>query len=545
VGVWVGEIVFRRIGMLALAAVAGQMISVDAARIFGMRSDDAYVHSDFGLGTIFLVATIVFYLNSHWVFPRWSGLFTHKFDNSLVQRFSYGACLLLWVGAWIAFPEAWTAVAWSVVGLALALIASGLKIPELGYQGKLLMLAAVIRVLVINLDATKQFHGLTFRLITVMIVSSLLYFGSRFKIDDRSNALTIAGLSYSYADIVSGLCKWAASFLLSLLAWYELRSIGVAVAWAIGGALLLEIGITYRFISLRQQAYVALLSSFARIFFVNLNGSGVPGKISPRFYTVIPIALVFFYAYGRLRFSNDGILERERSRAAPFSCYLGTISIAALMRFELEADWVVAAWAALVFVLCALAWWSGRRIFLHQGLLLSFGVLFRAVLHNFYERSYFQAPFWFDRRLCVGVAIAMLLASLAFAFRLRSKDPSNESGVVLLLQSISRRPEQVLFFIAVGLLTGLLTIETRHGMITLAWGIEALCVFMFALLVSERSFRLTGVTLLLLCAGKLLLVDVWRLQPRDRYITLIVLGTALLWVSYMYTRYREAIREYL
>jgi uncharacterized membrane protein len=68
---------------------------------------------------------------------------------------------------------------------------------------------------------------------------------------------------------------------------------------------------------------------------------------------------------------------------------------------------------------------------------------------------------------------------------------------------------------------------------------------MFALLVSERSFRLTGVTLLLLCAGKLLLVDVWRLQPRDRYITLIVLGTALLWVSYMYTRYREAIREYL
>jgi uncharacterized membrane protein len=122
---------------------------------------------------------------------------------------------------------------------------------------------------------------------------------------------------------------------------------------------------------------------------------------------------------------------------------------------------------------------------------------------------------------------------------------SEESGVVLFLQSISRRPEQVLFFIAVGLLTVLLTIETRHGMITLAWGIEALCVFMFALLVSERSFRLTGVALLLLCVGKILLVDVWGLQPRDRYVTLIVLGAALLLVSYMYTRYREAIREYL
>lgn len=545
VGVWVSEIVFSRIGMLALTVVAGQMISVDGARIFGMRSDDAYVHSDFGLGTLFLVATIVFYLNSHWVFPRWSELFTHKFDNTFVQRFSYAACILFWVGAWIAFPEAWTAVAWSVMGLALALLASRLKIPELGYQGKLMMLAAVIRVLMINLDASKQFQGLTFRLITVAIVSGLLYAGSRFKINNQDDTFTVAGLTYPYSDVIGGLCTWAASFLLSLLAWYELGSIDVAVAWAIGGVLLLEIGITYRSISLRQQAYVAFISSFARIFFVNLNASGVPGEISPRFYTVVPIALVFFYAYWRLQFGTEEILQRERTRAAPLSCYLGTISIAALMRFEIEADWVVAAWAALVFALCALAWWSGRRIFLHQGLLLSFGVLFRAVLHNFYERSYFQAPFWYDRRLCVGVAIAMLLASLLFAFRLRNKQVSNESGVVLLLQSISRRPEQVFFFIAVGLLTVLLTLETRHGMITLAWGIEALCVFMFALLVSERSFRLTGVTLLLLCVGKILLVDVWRLQPRDRYLTLIVLGAALLWVSYMYTRYREAIREYL
>jgi uncharacterized membrane protein len=545
VGVWVGEIVFRRIGMLALAAVAGQMISVDAARIFGMRSDDAYVHSDFGLGTLFLVATIVFYLNSHWVLPRWQGLFANKFDKTFVQRFSYAASLLLWIGVWIAFPEAWTAVEWSVVGVALALAASRLKIPELGYQGKLMMLAAVIRVLVINLDATEQFHGLTFRLITVLIVSALLYFGSRFKVEDEGNTLTIAGLTYSYSDIVAGMCTWAASFLLSLLAWYELRSIGVAVAWAIGGVLLLEIGTTYRSVSLRQQAYVAFISSFARIFFVNLNASGVPGEISPRFYTVVPIAMAFFYTYWRLQFGTEEIPHHERTRAAPLSCYLGTISIAALMRFELEADWVVAAWAGLVFALCALAWWSGRRIFLHQGLLLSFGVLFRAVLHNFYERSYFQAPLWYDRRLCVGVAIAMLLASLLFAFRLRNKETSNESGMVLLLQSISRRPEQVFFFIAVGLLTVLLTLETRHGMITLAWGIEALCVFMFALLVSERSFRLTGVTLLLLCVGKILLVDVWRLQPRDRYITLIVLGAALLWVSFMYTRYREAIREYL
>jgi uncharacterized membrane protein len=215
------------------------------------------------------------------------------------------------------------------------------------------------------------------------------------------------------------------------------------------------------------------------------------------------------------------------------------------MRFELEADWIAAAWAALVFALCALAWRCGRRIFLHQALLLGFGVLFRVTLHNFYERSYFPVSGWDDRRLCVGVAIAFLLASLAFAFRLRSKEESSKSGIARLFQALTSRPEQTFFFLAIGLLTVLLTLDTRHGMITLAWGLEALSVFMFALWVGERSFRLTGVALLLLCVGKILIVDVWELHPQDRYLTLIVLGAAILVVSFMYTRYREAIRQYL
>jgi hypothetical protein len=48
-----------------------------------------------------------------------------------------------------------------------------------------------------------------------------------------------------------------------------------------------------------------------------------------------------------------------------------------------------------------------------------------------------------------------------------------------------------------------------------------------------------------LCVGKILLVDVWGLNPRDRYLTLIVLGGALLLVSFLYTKNREVIRQYL
>ena len=220
-----------------------------------------------------------------------------------------------------------------------------------------------------------------------------------------------------------------------------------------------------------------------------------------------------------------------------------------MARFELDADWVVAAWAALAVALLAIAWRFGRRIFLHQGLLLGAAALARGSLHNFYERSYFPAPFWLSRGLTVGVAVALLFAALPFAFQLR-RPPETYAGtgrgpLARVFGAFERRPEQVFFFIPFFLLTILLALEMRKGLVTVVWGVEAVGVFIFALWVSQRSYRLSGLALLLICVGKIVVLDVWGLHPRDRYLTFIVLGVALLGVSFLYTRFREAIRQYL
>ena len=144
--------------------------------------------------------------------------------------------------------------------------------------------------------------------------------------------------------------------------------------------------------------------------------------------------------------------DAERKfRVAEICCWLGTITFAALMRFKLEADWVAAAWAALVFALLAIAWRSERRVFLYQGLLIAAGVLFRTVLHNFYERSYFPAPAWESRWMTVGTAVGFLLAALPFAFQLRQKDEGSiERGLVRLLQAVVRRPSKFCFSLRSG-----------------------------------------------------------------------------------------------
>ena len=543
IGVWTREVVFRRLGLMALAVVAGQMISVDAAQVAGMRMDGAYVHSDFPLALIFLAAAGLFYVNSHIVFRRWKELFTVEFDGRWLHDLSYAGGVLLLIAAWAAFPESWTAVAWAALGLALALTGWRWKVPQLGYQANGLAILAVVRVLSLNLDAAQKWHGLTLRLITVAATAALLYVTSSWS---AAPNLAEEDVPFAAPRWVSGAYTWAASFLLALLAWYELRPVSVSEAWVVGGIVLLELGLAGKNLALRMQAYALLMAGFLRIFFVNLSAAGNPGEISPRFYTVLPMALVFFYAYVRLRGEGEPHDWERKFRVEAQSCYLGTITIAALMRFELPPDWVAAGWAALVFALLAIAWRNGRPIFLHQGLLVALGVLFRTILHNFYQRTYFPAPAAESRWLSVGAVVFLLFASLVFAMKLRRKDdPLTETGLVRMLTLIARRPEQVLFFIGLILLTVLLALETRHGMVTLTWGVEGVAIFLFALWLGERSFRISGLFLLLLCAGKILLVDVWRLNPRDRYLTLIVLGAALLFVSFLYTRHREAMRQYL
>jgi len=544
IGVWTREVIFRRLGLLASILTAGQLLSADAARICGVRMDGADMRPDRPLALAFLVAALVFYATSHWVTRHWSSLFTRELDRRLTHYLSYAGALMLLTGAWIAFPEDWTAVAWSALGFAIALSARKFDIRALAHQGNFLAFIAVIRVLSVNLESTQIYDGFSLRLLTILPVALLLYSTARW---NWPQPRTGAGIFADVTPWINGAYTGSASLLLALLAWYELQPVGVAVAWVMGGVVLLELGLGRSSPALRIQAYLLFLAGFLRIFFVNLNAQSSPGEISPRFLTIVPMALAFLYGYWRLCEAPD-LLKFERGCKTADGCaYLGTIALAALVRFELEADWVAAAWSVLAFALLTIAWKTDRRIFLHQALFGAAAVLLRTILHNFYERTYFPAlSFWDSRWASVGAVVAILFAALPFALRMRRRDIAPAGGAVRrIAQSITRHPEQIFFFIAVTLLTVLLALEMRHGMVTLSWGLEGVAIFVLALWLAERSFRLTGLGLLLLCVGKILLVDVWRLNPRDRYLTLIVLGAALLLVSFLYTRNREALRQYL
>jgi uncharacterized membrane protein len=534
VGVWTNERLFTRIGMLAGFATAGQMLAYEAARVFGRRIDSADLSPDYRVGLLVVgVGATVLYANAHYFSRRWSGFFDRHVDQRLLFYSSYAGAALATAALWMAFPELWTAVAWSAFALALAIAAKKFDLSDLAIQANAISAFALIRVVVINFESNQHFHHISLRLVTIAAVAILFYITSRWTgFTERAHALRLPD-AYT----------WTASTLVAVLMWYELQPISVALAWCLFGVLLFEIGAHQRRSSLRWQAYVALVSSFLRVFFVNLNAEPTPGDISARVYTIIPLAAAFFYIYTR---RNDVEPSHYESYLLSAQSWMGTITLAALVRFELPTDWVVTGWAALVVVLLAVAMLLHDHLFQQQSILLAVAVLFRALFHNFYSRGQQQFAGWSISSVAVLVAVLALFVSLFFAFRLREKELPEANRLIQRAWNFAiHRPEQFLFFVPLVILTVLLAVEMRSGLITVSWGIEAVLVFLFALWVGERSYRLSGLALLLLCVGKIVVVDVWGLGPSDRYITFIIMGGALLLVSFLYTRYRETIKEYL
>lgn len=452
----------------------------------------------------------------------------------------------LWVGttllvtlAWFEFVSPAIVLAWTVIAFAIAAIGRRFHLQHLVAQANVIAMIGIVRILSVNLPSDAMaISGLSWRLLTVPLVAALAYTLGRW------NGVIAAGaVEGRRRRLVVSAPAWAGTGVLVLLGWYQLLPASVAAAWTILAVILLEIGIRRSSSSFRLQAYALVFASVARVFVVNMNIDTGPG-FGPRIYTIVPIVVAVFHVYRRL----DGLGDARTTRwLQPAFAWLAVFPVAALLRFELAADAVAPAWAAGAVVAAAAGAIAGRRVFVHISVAAAFATLARAATHNLYERSYFPSLHEYDRWLYVGATGLLLLAALPFAFRARraGADAGGSSLLRRILRSVDSHPEQYLFFIPLALVTALVATETSRGLLTLALGVEAFAVFVFAVSVAERSFRLAGMGLLLVCVGKIFILDFWSLSLRDKALTGIVLGLALIGVSLLYTRKRETILRYL
>ncbi len=415
-------------------------------------------------------------------------------DARIAQAYTWAATGLLATLIWYQVPSQWTAVGWIGLAVVLALTARLWKDHTLLWQTHILSLLAVGWTLYASF--APQYRGTRAQLISVAATVGALYLLNWL----LNWVVTIARLGnerVSQANLWQAY-SWAGSLLLSWLIWYQLPAIDVALAWGLLGLALFMIGDWKSWGFLRAQSYVALACSFAHIFYANFNVVGEPGATRPEVFTVVPLVGIYFFIYWQLQSKRSEATGLEKKiRVEHLLACLGTATLAALARFELPLETVAIAYAALVVGALLAAWLTRLPVFLYQALVLLTVTAFRLSMYNFYH---FHELYSSNLSSAI-LTIALLAAGIPVCFAIRKNAREMSSGPQW-LALLTTHPEQPMFFVPFVLMAVLLALKVPSGMITLAWGAQAVGVFVLALWAKERSYRITGLGALACMCGE-------------------------------------------
>jgi uncharacterized membrane protein len=513
---------------------------------------------------VFALAAAAYWVRSE-VYPRILRRFdtgpSSEFDMNAWQAFALPVSSWLGVAAaaaalWVALPASWVVVGWLALVVALGLAADWVKAQILALQADFLAVAAFPGIFVWDIWT----QGWWDHRAPLIGSVALLYAGMRRK--------TVPAGSSNY---VAPAYSWAATLLMAYVATVLAPDVALGLVWMALGLALFEIGRLARRGYLRWQAFLLVAAGFGRYLAIDLTMmfGGPPPPIaltangvalSPDRFSLVNSLLLEVLILAAIGY---WLMERTRNRERCTRAEhilgltanaLGTLSIALWFAYRFPSAWVpvpggeawvTPIWAGMASVLLALAWLVRRRAFLVQSMALVVAVVARGFSLDLFTDS--PVDFWHGPLLHLGVAAIVLLAALPFAFRLRGEGSFTNPTISLPpdLGLILRSPEQWFFFAAFALEVVALAVKLSAGHITIGWSLLGLGVFLFALAVGERSYRLAGLGLLLVCVAKILLMDVWQLPLSQRWITFVVLGPALVAVSFLYTRFGAVIRKFL
>ena len=501
---------------------------------------------------------VAFYLNSDW--RRLIREKLDAFEDAALSISRVVATIFLLGASWVGLHWMLSGFCWALSAGILLEIARFRRDVILRYCAYAAAATAFLRLATINITGTTTYYGYSVRLMTVAASVAIFYL-----LAPRAATTTPAPSSAppkfplpKTADFRQStiwqkflqlggmpmLFTGAATLLLSLLLWEEVANAGVSLAWAILAIALIETGEGFAGLGLIGQGRLLLIAAFARIFFADLNATTRIGSFTARTLTVTVLAAIFYWA-----------ASKSANRWRSTFLWFGTISIAALARFELQPSWVAVAWTILAAALFALSWqWSLRTLRL-QCYTFTILTAVRCAFDNFYQRG----PWHFTTvRVASVTAVSLIFLALAtISRRIKNSTPpppaapapssenTNWARFRNAIAWLDRHPYHVFFFTPAILITRLLSLEVHHGFLTAAWGAEALVVFLIALKVKERSYRWCALILLLLCVGRIVLIDVWTLDQLGRIVSFMGLGAALLIVSFLYARHRELLRKVL
>ena len=135
------------------------------------------------------------------------------------------------------------------------------------------------------------------------------------------------------------------------------------------------------------------------------------------------------------------------------------------------------------------------------------------------------------------LVIILLLAQRQVARRMPDRYPLNRAvhATVIVIGGLS-----------LWLFLSRWVLETQgNSYLTASWAVLALALFTIGILLRERQYRWLGLGILACALGRVGFIDIWKLEPVYRVLSIMALGVVLLVLGFVYNKHQEKIREWL
>ncbi len=333
--------------------------------------------------------------------------------------------------------------------------------------------------------------------------------------------------------------------LAMFLAWHALPAPVVAVAWMMLAVVLIEGGLVFPLRTLRLQGYAVATIAFSRLFLANFTTAGYSAFVSHRVLTVAPVIGAFYYLAQKFKAERSRIPLGGFETVIDRVClYAATALVVVLIRFEAGRVMAVVGWAVLDLALLILALRLHNRDLRYQSYFIAILTFARSWATNFYVPESLAGV---SARVATGsIVITCLYAAQFLSPRAPHATPETEASMWRKwLARVDSNPRVLFSLLATALLTMLLYYEVSGGLLTIAWGLQAVALLSAGFALRERVLRLAGLALLGTCILKVFTHDLRELEALPRILSFIVLGALLLAVSFVYTRFREQLRRIL
>jgi len=367
-----------------------------------------------------------------------------------------------------------------------------------------------------------------------------VYLGNYFLYRKMERVNALADYELKYKDVLS----YAFPAIFMVGTWLDLPKVLTAPAWMIFGAVLLQLGINNNNRHQRIQGYILTMGAFLRLVMSNMVITGGVSFLSYRLMTCVPVIVLLYYCYlavSEKRFSDIAV-ENEKNIRVPYA-YLIFISIMFLIYYELPKSLVAAAWALTGIIYMSSAIKNERSG--HNLLISSFAGI-SAFMHLTFVNILVPKYLVTGRINFSSILITLFVlyaGDILFLQTGKKITPENDNAGKI--KKMLRDPALLLGALGTAAACALLFTLFSGVMLSVSLALFGLGLFLAGFIIKERNWRIYGLWILLFTIVKAFLIDLRQLGTLPYIFSLIMLGVMMLFVSYLYTKYKDKIKNIL